>query len=108
MGKTSVREQHKIIVVGLPPGSSSADLTKLVKPIGNPLSANMVIDADGRERGFGFVQFADAKTQSAAIAALDKTPLAGRTLNVRAVEERHPSGGAGASGARPARVRASQ
>ena len=85
------REQHKILVVGLPPGSTSADLQKLVKSIGNPLNASMAVDADGRERGFGFVQFADAATQQAAIAALDKTALAGRTLNVRAVEDRAPS-----------------
>ena len=83
--------QHKIIVVGLPPGSTSADLTKLVKPIGNPLNASMAVDAAGKERGFGFVQFNDAATQQAAIAALDKTALAGRTLNVRAVEERPPN-----------------
>lgn len=96
MGK-SAREQHKILVVGLPPGSTSADLTKLVKPIGNPLSATMAVGADGRERGFGFVQFADEATQQRAIAALDKTALAGRTLNVRAVEERAPGSGGGAS-----------
>ena len=85
------REKHKILVVGLPPGSTSADLQKLVKPYGNPLNASMAVDADGRERGFGFVQFADAVTQQAAIAALDKMALAGRTLNVRAVEDRAPA-----------------
>ena len=85
------REKRKILVVGLPPGSTSADLQKLVKPYGNPLNASMAVDADGRERGFGFVQFADAATQQAAIAALDKMALAGRTLNVRAVEDRAPA-----------------
>ena len=89
MGKSS--NLHKILVVGLPPGSTSADLAKLVKPVGNPLNASLAVDADGKERGFGFVQFADAATQQAAIAALDKTALAGRTLNVRAVEERGPN-----------------
>ena len=88
MGKS--REQHKIIVVGLPPGTTSADLTKLCKPVGNPLSCNMAVDADGKERGFGFVQFSDEATQQKAIAALNQKPLNGRTLNVRAVEERAP------------------
>ena len=87
-----LREQFKILVVGLPPGSTSQDLQKLVKPIGNPLGCNMAVDADGRERGFGFVQFADAATQQAAITALDKTAVSGRTLNVRAVEERGGKG----------------
>ena len=52
---------------------------------------DMAVDADGKERGFGFVQFGDAATQAAAIEALDKRPLNGRTLNVRAVEERAPA-----------------
>ena len=101
MGRKSSNE-HKIIVVGLPPGSTNADLHKLVKPVGNPLNASMAVDADGKERGFGFVQFNDAATQQAAIAALDKSALAGRTLNVRAVEERAPGSGSGSGGARPA------
>ena len=46
------------------------------------------MDADGKERGFGFVRFADSATQQAAITGLDKTVVGGRTLNVRAVEER--------------------
>ena len=92
------RDLNKILVVGLPPGSSSTDLIKLVKPYGNPLSAHMAVDAGGKERGFGFVQFSDASTQQAAIAALDKTALAGRTLNVRAVEDRAPGGGASSGG----------
>ena len=90
-----VKEQHKILIAGLPPGSSSADLTKLVKPIGNPLNISIAVNADGTDRGFAFVQFADATTQQASIKALDKTALAGRTLNVRAVEERKPEGDGG-------------
>lgn len=82
------REEHKIIVVGLPLGSNSTDLTKLVRQYGNPLEANVAVDASGKERGFGFVRFSDAETQKAAIAGLDKTLINGRTLNVRAVEER--------------------
>ena len=90
MGKST--NMNKILIAGLPPGSTSADLTKLVKPIGNPLSTSLAVDADGKDRGFAFVQFADATTQQAAITALDKTALAGRTLHVRAVEERAPGG----------------
>ena len=100
MGRKSSNE-HKIIVVGLPPGSTNADLHKLVKPVGNPLNASMAVDADGKERGFGFVQFNDAATQQAAIAALDKSALAGRTLNVRAVEERAPGSGGSVSSPAP-------
>jgi len=85
------REEHKIMIIGLPSGSTSADLTKLVKPFGNPLSANVAVDADGKDRGFGFIQFGDGTAQAAAIAGLDKKDFGGRTLNVRAVEERAAS-----------------
>ena len=77
-----------MIIVGIPSNGTSADLIKIVKPFGNPLSANVAVDADGNGRGFGFVQFGDSDAQAAAIKALDKTVVEGRTLNVRAVEER--------------------
>ena len=96
MGKD--REKHKIIVVGLPTQSTNEDLIKLVKPFGNPLEAGLAIDADGRNRGFGFVRFADEETQKDAIASLDKTDFYGRTLNVRAVEERSQKDGPRAAG----------
>ncbi|KAL1508046.1 hypothetical protein AB1Y20_007642 [Prymnesium parvum] len=84
------REEHKIIVVGLPSGATSLELTKLVKPYGNPLQCNVVVDAFGKERGFGFVQFGDEAACHAAIHALDKSVFGTRTLNVRMVEERTP------------------
>ena len=87
------QDDNKIIVVGLPPGLKSDDLSKLCAPSGKVLNANVVVDASGAERGFGFVRFASAPEMQAAIAALDKTDLRGRTLNVRAVEKRDAPGG---------------
>ena len=76
------------MIVGLPSGSTSADLSKMVKPYGNRLSANVAVDADGKPRGFGFVQFGDSAAQAAAITALDQSVFGDRILNVRIVEER--------------------
>ena len=86
------QDDNKIIVVGLPP-TSIGDLSKLCAPSGKVLNATVVVDASGAERGFGFVRFASAPEMQAAIAALDKTDLRGRTLNVRAVEKRDAPGG---------------
>jgi hypothetical protein len=87
MGRTS-RDAHKVLVVGLPAASTTDDLLKLVKPYGNALEAAHAVDAAGKPRGFAFVRFGDSDAAQAAIAGLDKTDLHGRTLHVRAVEER--------------------
>jgi len=88
MGKSRQREQHKIIIVGLPENCTDQDLIKLCRPFGNPVEATLAIHADGKPRGFGFVRFGDDEAQQAAILQLDKSVLQGRTLNVRALEER--------------------
>lgn len=94
-------DKHKIIVVGLPSSATSDDLIKLAKPFGNPLDANLAVDAEGRPRGFAFVRFADDDAAKAAIEKLDKTELGGRTLHVRAVEQRDAPKPAGAAKGRP-------
>lgn len=68
MGRSS-REQHKIIVVGLPTTSTGEDLLKLVRSYGNPLEAIHALDADGKPRGFAFVRFADGDAQVSHCAA---------------------------------------
>ncbi|EOD13336.1 hypothetical protein EMIHUDRAFT_199849 [Emiliania huxleyi CCMP1516] len=100
MGRSS-RELHKVIVVGLPTTSTTEDLLKLVKPYGNALEAAHAVDAEGKPRGFAFVRFADADAQQAAIAGLDKSDLGGRTLNVRAVEDRSAGAASAAAKGRP-------
>lgn len=100
MGRTS-RDAHKILVVGLPAASTTEDLLKLVKPYGNALEAAHAVDADGKPRGFAFIRFADGDAAQAAITGLDKTDLHGRTLNVRAVEERGSKEPASSAKGRP-------
>ncbi len=92
------QELHKIIVVGIPTNSTAEDLRLLCKPFGAIQEATVVSDADGIGRGFGFVRFANEEAQLTAVEKLNKTPLKGRTLNVRVVEKRSPAGAAAAAG----------
>ena len=43
----------------------------------------MVLDNDGRIRGFGFITMRNAEDGERALELLDGTDLKGRTLNVR-------------------------
>ena len=65
------------------------------------MQSNVAVDAEGKERGFGFVQFGDAQACEAAIKALDKSVFGTRTLNVRLVEERAQSTAKAMKSARP-------
>ena len=98
------QERNKVIVVGIPTKSTAEDLKLLCRPFGAMQDATIVTDADGKGRGFGFVRFETEEAQLAAVEKLDKTVLKGRTLNVRVVEKRSPSGAsapAGSSKGRP-------
>jgi RNA recognition motif-containing protein len=82
-------DDHKIIVVGLPKNVTDTKLQQMCEGFGTVARAALALDAGtGQSRGFGFVTFDAAGAAASAIAALDQTSLEGRTLNVRAVEER--------------------
>jgi RNA recognition motif-containing protein len=73
----------KILYFGnLPFTTTAADLTKLVKPIADVISARIALDKKTyRSRGFGFVEVPDASAK-AVIAALHGTKFHGRPLKV--------------------------
>lgn len=57
-------------------------------------SARIVTDRDtGRNRGFGFVEMANAEEAKAAIAGLNGKDLEGRTLTVNEARPREAGGG---------------
>jgi RNA recognition motif. (a.k.a. RRM, RBD, or RNP domain) len=59
------------------------DLRELFAPYGVVDRINLLTDREtGRPRGFGFVAMADDKAAQAAIAGLQGTDFAGRTLHV--------------------------
>ncbi len=73
----------KILYFGnLPFTATAADLTKLVKPFGEVISARIGLDKKTyKSRGFGFVEVPDSAVQ-AIIAALHGTQFQGRELKV--------------------------
>jgi RNA recognition motif-containing protein len=81
----------KILYFGnLPFTTSAAELTKLVKPFGEVISARIGLDKKThKSRGFGFVEVPDVAAQ-AIIAALHGTQFHGRALRVNESEP-HPT-----------------
>jgi RNA recognition motif-containing protein len=73
----------KILYFGnLPFTTTAADLTKLVKPFAEVISARIGLDRKThKSRGFGFVEVAD-KDARAVITALHGTKFHGRELKV--------------------------
>lgn len=84
------RDKNKVIVVGLPRGFGSAQLEELCEEFGTVYGCHVVgfDEATGESRGYGFVTFGSVNACSAAVEALNKTTIEGRTINVRLVEER--------------------
>ena len=73
----------KILYFGnLPFTTTAADLTKLVKPLAEVISARIGLDKKThKSRGFGFVEVPDTAAR-AVIAALHGTKFEGRDLKV--------------------------
>jgi len=73
----------KILYIGnLPFTTTAADLTKLVKPLAEVISARIGLDKKTyKSRGFGFVEVPDNAAR-AVIAALHGTQFEGRDLKV--------------------------
>ena len=73
----------KILYIGnLPFTTSAAELTRLVKPFGEVISARIGLDKKThKSRGFGFVEVPDQAAR-AVIAALNGTKFHGRDLKV--------------------------
>ncbi len=73
----------KILYIGnLPFTTTAAELTRLVKPFGEVISARIGLDKKThKSRGFGFVEVPDQAAR-AVIAALHGTKFQGRDLKV--------------------------
>ncbi|GMF89114.1 unnamed protein product [Phytophthora fragariaefolia] len=77
-------DSQKIIVVGIPKTMDDAQLSELFGDFGAVAEAKVVLDAaSGESRGFGFVTFTAGSAMRAAIKAMNKKVVQGRTLNVR-------------------------
>jgi len=80
-----------IYVGNLAFGTTDHDLRPLFEPYGSVDEIRIIIDRDtGRSKGFGFVEMADDRAAQSAIAGLQGTELAGRTLTVNEAKPREP------------------
>ena len=67
------------------------DLRQLFEPYGAVDEIRVITDRDtGRSKGFGFVEMPDRTTAKTAMARLQGTELAGRTLTVNEAKPREP------------------
>ncbi len=81
----------KLFVGGLPFTYSNIELAALFAPVGQVVSAKMVLDPpNGRTRGFGFVQMSTMEEAQAAIAQLNGTKVGEKSIFVTQARERAP------------------
>jgi len=65
------------------------DLKNFFTKYGEVSSAKVITDREtNRSRGFGFVEMSDDEASKKAIAALDGTPIDGRTIKVTAARQK--------------------
>jgi RNA recognition motif-containing protein len=78
-----------VFVAGLPYDMDDQELRAIFEDYGQVATATIVIDrATGHSRGFGFVEFVNEADAKAAIHALDRATLEGRTMTVKVAEAR--------------------
>lgn len=86
----------KLYVGNLAFSTTEGELRELFDQYGTTESVAVIMDREtGRSRGFGFVEFADAASADAAIAALDGQDFGGRSLRVNEALDRRGGGGGG-------------
>lgn len=88
----------KLYVGSLPYSTTEQQLSELFSQHGTVTSAKVITDRyTGQSRGFGFVEMATNEEAQKAIAALNGSPLGGRTLVVNEArpQEKRPFGGGG-------------
>ena len=86
----------RLYVGNLSYNTTESDLTRAFEPYGGT-GAMLPTDNDGRSKGFGFVDVADDKVNSA-ITAMNGKNLDGRTLNVNEARPRENRTGGGHGG----------
>ncbi|KAJ9129017.1 hypothetical protein P3X46_006471 [Hevea brasiliensis] len=74
---------NKLFVGGLSYGTDDRSLKDAFSGFGEVISARVITDRDsGRSRGFGFVDFSNDESASAALSAMDGQELQGRSIRV--------------------------
>lgn len=84
------RDKRTAFVVNLPFSISQEELHSLFSKYGSVLDVRMVLDKDGKPKGYAYVEFADEGGAKASL-ALHQTELKGRKLKVTISSPRAPS-----------------
>lgn len=91
----------RLFVGNLDFSAEEDDLRTAFAPFGDLVSVGVVLDREtGKPRGFGFVEYREARDAKAALTALDGVELRGRNLRVSEAKERASQGSSGTRGPR--------
>ncbi|MCE2706374.1 MAG: RNA-binding protein [Proteobacteria bacterium] len=74
--------ENKLFVASLSFKIRDAELVEIFAAVGNVLSAKVILDRDGRSKGFGFVEMASKEEADQAIIKLNGSNQYGRDIVV--------------------------
>jgi cold-inducible RNA-binding protein len=92
----------RLFVGNLAFNTTEDELRQMFAIYGPAERVDVVTDYSGKPRGFGFVEMADASDADKAMAALNRTQVGGRTLNVDEARPRPVRAGRGGERGRSA------
>lgn len=82
--------ENKLFVASLSFKIRDAELSEIFSAVGNVLSAKVILDRDGRSKGFGFVEMATQEEADQAIAKLNGSNHFGRDIVVNKQKPQEP------------------
>lgn len=74
--------ENKLFVASLSFKIRDAELSEIFSTVGNVVSAKVILDRNGRSKGFGFVEMATAEEANQAISKLNGSNHFGRDIVV--------------------------
>jgi RNA recognition motif-containing protein len=81
---------NKLFVASLSFKIRDAELADIFATVGSVVSAKVILDRDGRSKGFGFVEMASAEEADAAITKLNGSNHFGRDIVVNKQKPQAP------------------
>ena len=81
------RSEFTLCVKNLPFELEKEDLETIFKEF-HPISARVITRKNGRSKGYGFIQFGNAKDQTSALESLDQSEVNGRIISISIMKEK--------------------
>ena len=82
--------ENKLFVASLSFKIKDNELTEIFSSVGNVVSAKVIVDRDGRSKGYGFVEMATKDEADAAISKLNGSNQFGRDIVVNKQKLQEP------------------